>query len=576
MCNNNIEQRERQRERKIRHMVIKNLPHFWLFCVLSGVVAMFIQLVGLIPPVIMQRIIDVEIPSRDLTAILSAIVWFCTIPFVSTVLSTCYKYMLAVSCRKYGQQLSLKGFYNLIKQPIGYYNHMNSSELATYCRNEAISYVVFWVIDIPQLVATIISSIIIFGYVAKLNVWISLLMLLYVPFSFLPSNYLAKKAKTFSERILDNNATMAQIITDTFKGIKFVKTMVLEDNQMRKLETVNKDTVSVWSQSAAVDNLSGLWVDDFSNTLFTGLIFALAAILVVTGDLTVGLLVVVLNYLTKFLVAAKQLTHTNYRFKSQLGTYNRLFEILAMQPVETSGESPFSFRDMLRFDKVFFGYEESQGNVLKGVDLTIHQGEWVGVMGESGAGKTTLFDLLLRLYEPQSGEITVDGVNFSTIDCQDLRRKITKVSQDTFLFPGTIRENLEMVNPTATEDELWKVLAAVRLDVLVQSLENGLDTDIGENGLLLSGGERQRLGLAQGLLRNSEVILLDEVTANVDAKAESAIMHILKDLQKERNITILSISHRVDFLECAQRIVVLSDGQIKEETTFEELQKLKR
>ena len=565
------EKTDKLREKNVRRIVIKELPHFWLYSVLSVIMSLVIELVGLIPPILMQRIIDIAIPSKNIRSILIAIVWFCAIPLISTILTTFYRYILAISCRKFGQRLSIKGFQNLIYQPISYFDYTNSSELATYCRSEALNYVIFWVIDIPQLLSTMLIGILVLGYVVSLNWLIGLFLLLYIPFSFFPSNHFAVKVKDFSKRIIQNNAAMNQIVNDTFKGIKFVKSMALEKVQIKKLEEVNADSVSIWSKVAVYDNLSGLWTDNFSDTIFTGLTFGVASILVATDHMSLGMLVIILNYTAKFLKAAKQLTHTNYHFKSQLGAYEKLFDILLMKPAESNGTETFQFQNSICFRDVCFSYEEERGDILKGLQLNINQGEWLGIMGHSGAGKTTIFDLLLQFYQPRSGNIFVDGKDLQAFDCQDLRQKITKVSQDTFLFPGTIRENLCIVNPAATEDDLWSALNSVCLKEFVQQLACGLDTVIGENGLLLSGGERQRLGLAQGLLRKSEVILLDEVTANIDAEAEATIMDILAELKKERHLTILSISHRLDFLSCTDRIVILEDGKVQEKMKYTDL-----
>ena len=220
------------------------------------------------------------------------------------------------------------------------------------------------------------------------------------------------------------------------------------------------------------------------------------------------------------------------------------------------------------YSDVTFAYTEERGNVLKSLNLTIHKNEWLGIVGASGTGKTTIFDLILKFYSPQDGTITIDGTGIDVIDSQSLRSKIAKVSQDTFLFPGTIKDNLLLGNADATDEQLNDILKKVSLDNFIGTLQDGLNTDIGENGLLLSGGERQKLGLAQGLLRNCEVILLDEVTANLDRVSEEEIKNVLRMIKQERNLTIITISHRIDFLKDVDRIVVLDNGCIKEETTY--------
>ena len=557
-------------ERNVREIVLKQLPHFKLHVILSGIISLIIQLVGLIPPIIMQYIIDKAIPDHNLKQILISIFWFCFIPLLSTFLTTTYKYVLAIVCRKFGQGLTIAGFEKLMYQPIAFFDKQNSSELASYCRGESMKYVVFWVIDIPQLVANILCGIVIFGYLLKINWLIALFVLLYFPFAFIPSNKFAKKVKNYSKRIVNNNAKMNQIVNDTFRGIKFVKSMVLEKAQLGKLNEVNEDSVKIWSKAALFDNLSGLWVNELSNSLFTGVTFAIAAIFILNEQMTIGTLVILLNYSSRFYSVANQMVHTNYNFKVQLGEYDKFFDILSMETSTDYNKDPLSFEKTIDFKNVVFAYEESRGDVLKGLNLQINKNEWLGIVGSSGAGKTTIFDLLLSFYQPQSGEISVDGKPLDRFSIESIRTKITKVSQDTFLFPGTIKDNLLLANPNATDEEILNVLELVCLKDFISNLPNGLNTDIGENGLLLSGGERQRLALAQGILRKSEIILLDEVTANIDVNSERIIKKVIKDIMLKQNLTVIAISHRIDFLEDTDRIVILENGKISKTTTYSE------
>ena len=517
----------------------------------------------------MQQIIDKWIPNADLKMISYSIIVFCFIPIISTVMAAVYRYYLALICRKTGLFLSIKGFSNLIYQPVSYFDKSNSSELASYCRGEAMRYVSFWLMDIPQLIASIISGIIVFLYLYKLNWIIALILLLYIPFSFFPSNYFAKKVQSLTKRIVENNAKMNQIINDSFKSIKFIKALLLEKYQIEKLKSVNEDSVSIWSKVALYDNMSGIWVDNLSDSLFIGVMFGIISYLIVLGKNSIGQLVVVLNYCRKLLEVFKQLIYTNYGFKTQLGEFNKLFSILNMPCVNEDNGKKFTFNNNIYFNNVTFAYEEDRGNVLKELNLKINKGEWVGIVGASGSGKTTIFDLLLKFYTYQSGMITVDNQDINGIDVLSLRRKITKVSQDIFLFPGTIRENLMLANLEASQEDIENAIDLASLNTLIDKLPDGLETEIGENGLVLSGGERQRLALAQGLLRKSEIILLDEVTANIDRESEREIRIALKKIMQSRNLTIISISHRIDFLQDADRIIELDGGQIKGDTTYE-------
>lgn len=213
-------------------------------------------------------------------------------------------------------------------------------------------------------------------------------------------------------------------------------------------------------------------------------------------------------------------------------------------------------------ENISFQYDKNLPMILNNTSFYINKGEWIGIVGESGAGKSTLFQLLLRFYDIVSGTIKIDNTSINKISRQELRKNIAFVSQDTFLFPGTLRENLQMVNPDAEEEELKEVLCKVGLEELL-SRDDELDSLLGENGLLLSGGQRQRIGLAQGLLRNSQILLLDEVTANIDNKSEHDIRKLIHGLQKEKGLTVISISHRMNFLSQADRIYELKDGKLR-------------
>ena len=210
-----------------------------------------------------------------------------------------------------------------------------------------------------------------------------------------------------------------------------------------------------------------------------------------------------------------------------------------------------------------FAYPSNlEKQVLTDVNLSVPKGSWVGLVGTSGSGKSTIFNLLLRLYQWQEGEIAIDGCSLSVISPRALRNSITLVSQEAFMFPGTVRDNLQFASASASDEEMWRALASVGLRKKVESLLKGLDSEIGEEGSLFSGGEIQRLSLAQGLLRGSEILLLDEVTANVDSENEKEIINQLANLVKEQGVTVISISHKASFNEFADHVYTLKDGVI--------------
>lgn len=552
------------KEKQVRSIVMKRMKHFKGYVVFSFLMAIGIQMIALIPPLVMQQMIDVYLPKKDWHRIITGIIVCVVVPLLSTLLTTYYNYKLNAAGRNMGAELTLLAGEKLVYQPISFFKDKNSSELASYCSSESMKYIVFWMFDMPELAASLCTGVVVYFYIINQSVMAGIVLLLYLPVMLFPSNFFAGKVQKFIHQVVENKGKAAQLLTDTFRGIKLVKSSVIEEYRLEKLRKVNQDTVSVWAKVVALDNLSGMWTNSVADRLFTGIVFGIVALSIVKGNATVGLLLVLLNYLPLLFDVVRKVAGTNFKFKKQLAEYDKLFELIVMED-ERSGEEekkPFLMEKGITVDKVSFRYDKELPMILNNISLHIKKGEWIGIVGESGAGKSTLFQLLVRFYDTVTGTISVDDTTIDKIAKKDIRKNIALVSQDTFLFPGTLRENLQMVRPEATEAELKEVLCQVGLEELLLR-EEGIDCVLGENGISLSGGQKQRIGLAQGLLRNSQILLLDEVTANIDNKAEEEIRERIHALQKERGLTVVSISHRMNFLHQADRIYELRDGKLR-------------
>ncbi len=246
-----------------------------------------------------------------------------------------------------------------------------------------------------------------------------------------------------------------------------------------------------------------------------------------------------------------------------------LAELKPAPSVERSkGACPAAFGERIRAEDVSFSYPGRE-QVLRGIDLDIAFGDFVGIVGASGAGKSTLIDLLCAFYPPTAGRIIVDGVDLQQIDPGLWRRKLGVVAQDTFLFSGTIRENLLLLRPDADSASVQRIVALVGADTLIASLPEGYETRVGERGLKLSGGQRQRLALARVLLRQPEILIMDEATSALDIGSDELLQERLQTLRG--TMTTVVVAHRLTAVRRADRIYVMSDGQISEDGTHEEL-----
>jgi ATP-binding cassette subfamily C protein CydD len=245
---------------------------------------------------------------------------------------------------------------------------------------------------------------------------------------------------------------------------------------------------------------------------------------------------------------------------------------LLAEPVtvaEPAAPSPLPGRSDIAFDRVTFTYETGDAPAIAAASFSIAEGEFVALVGPSGAGKSTIASLILRFFDPQLGTIRIGGVDIRNLTLADLRSLVSVVSQDTFMFHGTIEENLRIAKPTASLDEIRAAARAAQLDDFIAGLPLGYATEVGERGTHLSGGQRQRLAIARALLKDAPILLLDEATSNVDAAGEKAIQEALAALTQRR--TTLVIAHRLSTIRRADRILVLDGGTVLEEGRHDEL-----
>jgi ABC-type multidrug transport system fused ATPase/permease subunit len=225
------------------------------------------------------------------------------------------------------------------------------------------------------------------------------------------------------------------------------------------------------------------------------------------------------------------------------------------------GGAPFVLHREIRFDRVCFAYEGGT-DVLHDLTFTIPRGTMLGIIGPSGAGKTTTVDLILRLLEPKAGSISLDGVDSRTIDLSDWRKKIAYVSQDFFLINDTVRNNIKFYDDSITDDEVWESARLAHVDVFIKERPEGLDTLVGERGIALSAGQRQRLTIARALARKPEVLILDEATSALDAESEGHIQRMLQELKGK--ITVIIIAHRLSTIVHTDTLIVLDGGKVVE------------
>jgi len=401
--------------------------------------------------------------------------------------------------------------------------------------------------------------------------WLALLVLIPTPVVVVLVGWFHKRLHGLWYRVWQRRARMTARATDSISGIRVVKAFSQEPKEVDQFRGRSAEYFM------ANAHAEGMWATGFPMIMFaisvgTYLVWYFGGLDVLGGGgLTVGTLMAFINYLGMFYGPLQWLTgfvnHLNQAFTAA----QRLFEITdADQEVYEAAEAvalPHP-RGAICFEDVHFGYVRDKP-VLKGMDLDVKPGEMIGLVGRSGVGKTTMTNLICRFYDVDEGRITFDGVELSKVRLRDLRRHIGIVPQESFLFSGTIAENIGYAKEGTTREEIIRAAIAANAHGFIMRQPDGYDTRCGERGSHLSGGEKQRIAIARAILHDPKILILDEATSSVDTQTEALIQEALSTLVKGR--TTFAIAHRLSTLKNADRLLVIEDGKVSELGTHDEL-----
>jgi ATP-binding cassette subfamily B protein len=361
-------------------------------------------------------------------------------------------------------------------------------------------------------------------------------------------------------------------LENNLSGISVIKSFTAEDFEARRVEENSdayaKANFKVIDVSARFKPLIRMLIAlGFGGTLLLGSYWVLNG----SGWLTVGELVLFSMMIQRILWPITRLGQTVSDFERAKASARRVFGLLDTPPAIADPENPQAVdraTGAIRFNQVHFHYE-NQVPILQGLDFEVKPGETIGIAGTTGSGKSTLIKLLLRFYDVNSGEITIDGIDIRNFSLADLRRNIALVSQDTYLFHGTIAENIAYGLEDCTMDRIQEAAIAARLHDFVCTLPERYETLVGERGIKLSGGQRQRLSIARAILKNAPILILDEATSSVDTETEREIQQNLDKFAAGR--TALVVAHRLSTIRNANRIMVLHQGRLAESGKHDEL-----
>ena len=464
-------------------------------------------------------------------------------------------------------------FQHYQKLSFSFYDEEKTGQLMSRLTNDLFSLTELYHHGPEDIVISFIKFFGAFVILANINLQLTLIIFAFIPvmgaFIYYYNRKMKKAFKANRRRVGDINAR----IEDNLSGIRVVKSFANENYENNKFNDENNRYVNSKSNSY-------FYMGKFHSGLgaFTSMITVAAAIfgsifiskdVIVTADLVAFLL-----YINNLIEPVKKFINFTEQFQEGITGFERFMEVLEIEPDIVDSKNAIDLKDVkgaIEYCDVGFKYNKTNDYVLKDINLKINPGEYVALVGTSGAGKTTICSLLPRFYEVSEGKILIDGHNIKDIKLNSLRQNIGIVQQDVYLFAGTILDNIRYGRFDATDEEVIEAAKKANAHDFIMELPDGYNTDCGQRGVKLSGGQKQRLSIARVFLKNPKILILDEATSALDNESERIVQESLESLAKNR--TTLVIAHRLSTIQNAQRICVLSNEGIVEEGTHEELLK---
>lgn len=536
------------------------------------ILALIGSVLGLIPPLVMREVIDHALPEGDKTRLLYLVFLMVLLPLVSGLLGIWQNHENTKVAQGVMRDLRQSLFANLQKQSMSFFTDAKAGEIISRLTSDvqAVQTVVATLVvsAVTQLVIVLTTIVILFALDWRLAVLATVILPLFI----LPVRKVSQIRKRLRTETQQVRGDMSGQLGEIFgvSGALLTRIFQQEPYQQKQFSELNQKVMDLELRL----NLVGRWFMMLVGVLAplgTALIYLYGGWNVIQGTMTIGSIVAFTAYLSRLYGPLSTLLNLHIEVGTALGVFQRLFEYEDLLPEVAESDNAAELRlaaGHVEFRGVSYAYQPGQ-YALRGVSLEARPGEMVAIVGPSGAGKSTLIGLLARLYDPQEGIVAIDGHDLKTVTLESLRRQVAFVTQESFLFHTTVRENLLFARQDATSEEVETACRQAFIHDVIAALPQGYDTTVGERGHRLSGGERQRLAIARAILKNPRILLLDEATSHLDSESEAYVQAALDQLMRKR--TTLVIAHRLSTILSADRIVVLEAGRVVETGRHAEL-----
>ena len=542
---------------------------------LSLLIIVVASVLNVLPSILTGRIIDEGFIAGDFNLLLGLVLAAVAVMLVSSLLGLVENYLNNWVSENIGKDMKNKMYAHLLRLSQSFYTTNKQGDIITRMTGDiaGVQRVVTGTLTgTVANVAVLLSSVV--AMVQK-NWLLALVGLAILPLFILPTKFVGKKRWQITLAAQEKNDEANQILNETLSvsGQQLVKIFTNEDKEYQNFATTNEEIRKLNLKESMAGRWFRMAISTFTN-IGPMLIYLIGGVLILKNgntNLTVGDVTVMVSLLTRMYRPVSSLLGVQVDFYRALALFERIFAYFDL-PVEIESKAealvPQKIRGDLRFENVDFAYS-SDKPLLQDVTFTVPPQNMTAIVGASGAGKSTITNLLMRLYDVDSGSISVDGLDIRDLDLNFLRSNIGMVTQDAYLFNGSIRENLLYARADATEEELIASCREANIFDLIETLPQGLDTVVGNRGIKLSGGEKQRLSIARVILKDPAIIIFDEATSALDSISEGLIQEAIEPLLKGRSSLV--IAHRLSTILAADQILVMDDGRIVQQGTHGDL-----
>ncbi|HUW11853.1 MAG TPA: ABC transporter ATP-binding protein [Anaerolineae bacterium] len=546
------------------------LAPYWKTLLVSGALLLGVAALQLVPPLFQRAIVDGVIGERDLSRLTILVVALVGVYALQQLIDAGDLYLRHAVGQRFIFDLRVHLYAYLQRLSLSFFERTSTGELMSRVTNDVNALESFVTHGAALTVVDLLRLLGAAGVLFWLDWRLALAVLAPLPVIAIALRYFNSRIRPIYRQVRNRLGDINARLQDSLSGIRVIQAFGGEERELERFADESERYLQ-----ARVRGIR-YWATFFPSMRFmaslgTVIVLGVGAPMVVRGQLTLGTLVAFLSYITSFYQPIHRLTEVDNVLQEAIAAGERIFELLDTTSDVTDHPAATELGDIrghIAFEHVSFRYGTGE-EVLQDVSFEIKPGAMVALVGPSGAGKTSIANLISRFYDPVRGRVVVDGTDLRDVTLASLRRHVAIVLQDTFLFNTSVRENLIFGRSDASDDELIAAAKAAHAHEFIETLPQGYETEIGERGVKLSGGQKQRLALARAILVNPRILILDEATSSVDAEAEYLIQQALESVLKGR--TSLVIAHRLSTIRNADKIIALEDGRIDEVGSHQEL-----